>query len=256
MFLEKDKVEEILCILDAEGCIFPGYELVKMNDKLCLLGTGGFSSVYEMNSFERPESKYVLKVIGFEKHVMTSENFWDTVRLQYLLSEQTPYICRLISARELRAVLDAEGRLCEVTEVEGERWDEDGIRLQFILMERLEDIVCKNRFWKISLLKDELVNVRIYAVTSLGKLNDKKAVPALIEVMQDKKENDLVRAGAAAALGVLRDQRALMPLRELIMAADELGELEDTALKSFKKIMAANWQAIPGAAPQKKTAGV
>ena len=82
-------------------------------------------------------------------------------------------------------------------------------------------------------------------------MSDKKAVPALIEVMQNKKENDLVRAGAAAALGVLRDQRALMPLRELIMAADELGELEDTALK----IMAANWQAIPGAAPQKKTVG-
>ena len=104
----------------------------------------------------------------------------------------------------------------------------------------------------ITMLKDEWVNVRIYAVTSLGKLNDKKAVPALIEVMQNTKENDLVRAGAAAALGVLRDQRALMPLRELIMAADELGELEDTALKSFKKIMAANWQAIPGANAQKK----
>lgn len=158
LFLEKDKVEEILCVLDAEGCIFPGYELVKMNNKPCLLGTGGFSSVYEMNTFERPESKYVLKVIGFEKHVMTSENFWDTVRLQYLLSEQTPYICRVISARELRVVLDDDGQLCEVTEVEGERWDEDGIRLQFILMERLEDIVCKNRFGKISLLKDELVN--------------------------------------------------------------------------------------------------
>ena len=108
----------------------------------------------------------------------------------------------------------------------------------------------------INMLYDEWVNVRIYAVTSLGKLNDTKAVPALIEVMQNKKENDLVRAGAAAALGVLRDQRALMPLREFIMAADELGELEDTALKSFKKIMAANWQAIPGAAPQKKTVGV
>ena len=36
------------------------------------------------------------------------------------------------------------------------------------------------------------------------------------------------------------------------MEADELGELEDTALKSFKKIMAANWQQIPGTTPQKK----
>ena len=92
------------------------------------------------------------------------------------------------------------------------------------------------------MLKDEWVNVRIYAVTSLGKLDDTRAVPALIEVLQNEKENELVRAGAAAALGVLRDQRALLPLRELIMKAEELGELEDTALKAFKKILAANWQ--------------
>ena len=104
------------------------------------------------------------------------------------------------------------------------------------------------------MLYDEWVNVRIYAVTSLGKLNDQKAVPALIDVMKNRNENELVRAGAAAALGVLRDTRALMPLRELIMEAEELGELEDTALKSFKKIMAANWQSIPGAAPAKKPA--
>ena len=97
----------------------------------------------------------------------------------------------------------------------------------------------------INMLYDEWVNVRIYAVTSLGKLND---------VMKNREENELVRAGAAAALGVLRDQRALLPLRELIMEAEELGELEDTALKSFKKIMAANWQSIPGATAQKKPA--
>ena len=72
----------------------------------------------------------------------------------------------------------------------------------------------------------------------------------LIEVMKNSKENDLVRAGAAAALGVLRDQRALLPLRELIINAEELGELEDTALKSFKKIMAANWETMQASNPQ------
>ncbi len=103
----------------------------------------------------------------------------------------------------------------------------------------------------IKMLKDEWVNVRIYAVTSLGKLGDTEAVPALIEVLKNEEENELVRAGAAAALGVLRDQKALLPLRELIMQADELGELEDTALKAFKKIMAANWQNVPGAVNKK-----
>lgn len=158
MFLERSKVEEILCTLDAKGCIFPGYEITKVNNHPCLIGTGGFSRVYEMHSLEWSDNKYVLKVIGFEKHIMTSKNFWDTVRLQCLLGEQTPYVCRLISAREIRIMLDEEGVLQAVTEVDAECWEEDGICLQFILMERLEDIVDKNRFMKVTLLREELTN--------------------------------------------------------------------------------------------------
>lgn len=106
----------------------------------------------------------------------------------------------------------------------------------------------------IGMLTDKWVNVRIYAVQSLGKLADKKAVPALVEVLRRRTENDLVRAGAAAALGLLKDQRALLPLRQLIMQAEELGEIEDTALKAYKMIMAANWEKLPGATMNKKAA--
>jgi HEAT repeat protein len=106
----------------------------------------------------------------------------------------------------------------------------------------------------INVLNDEWVNVRIYAVQSLGKLGDKKSVPALIQTLQNNEENDLVRAGAASSLGIIKDARALLPLRELIMAADELGEIEDTALKSYKMIMAANWKAVPGANYKKVSA--
>ncbi|MBY0450952.1 MAG: HEAT repeat domain-containing protein [Cyanobacteria bacterium] len=106
----------------------------------------------------------------------------------------------------------------------------------------------------IGILHDEWVNVRIYAVQSLGKLGDPRAVEHLIGVLEDTKENDLVRAGAAAALGMLKDQRALLPLRNLIMQAEELGEIEDTALKAYKMIMAANWKNVPGATFNKKAA--
>jgi len=99
----------------------------------------------------------------------------------------------------------------------------------------------------IGVLTDEWVNVRIYAVQSLGKIGDRKAVPHLIEVLENGSENDLVRAGAGAALGMLKDPKALLPLRNLIMKAEELGEIEDTALKAYKMIMAANWKTVPGA---------
>lgn len=158
MFMEKSKVEDILIALDVNGFIFPDFEMVKANGQLCLLGVGGFSRVYEMKSLKRPQGQYVLKVIGFEKHVVTSENFWDTVRVQYFLGEQSQHICRLLSAREIRVLLDDNGNLQKVNDVEGERWDEDGIHLQFILMEKLEEIISKNRFGKVSLVRNELTN--------------------------------------------------------------------------------------------------
>jgi HEAT repeat protein len=97
----------------------------------------------------------------------------------------------------------------------------------------------------VEMLNDEWVNVRIYAVQSLGKLASTDAVPALVETLQNAKENILVRSGAADALGQIKDARALIPLRALIMGANELGEIEDMALKAYKIIMAANWKQVP-----------
>lgn len=96
----------------------------------------------------------------------------------------------------------------------------------------------------LGMLHDEWVNVRIYAVQSLGKLGCTTATDTLVGVLCNCEENILVRSGAAHALGMIRDPRALMPLRQLIMDASELGEIEDTALKAYKLIMDANWKAM------------
>ena len=158
MFLEKSQMEELLCTLDDKGCIFPGFEIAKVNNRPNLLGTGGFSSVYEMRSVKRPEKDYVVKVIGFDKHIVTSENFWETLRVQRYLAEQIEYVCRVISAKEINVILDDEGCLKEVTEVKEERWNEHGIHIQFILMERLNEIIDKDRFGKAFLVNEDLGN--------------------------------------------------------------------------------------------------
>jgi HEAT repeat protein len=106
----------------------------------------------------------------------------------------------------------------------------------------------------IDMLDDEWVNVRIYAVQSLGKLQDSRAVQALVDVMNREDENILVRSGAAASLGMIKDPKALIPLRSLIMGASELGELEDTALKAYKMIMAAVWKSLPASVQASKKA--
>ena len=156
MLFEKKAMEELLCTLDEKGSIFSGFEIVKMNNQPKLLGTGGFSSVYEMRCPERPNNRYVLKVIGFDKHVVTSEDFWNTIRLQQYLTEHTQHVCRVISAKEINVTLDEEGFLQEVTEVREERWNGAGIQIQFMLMECLKEIISKDRLGKVILEHESL----------------------------------------------------------------------------------------------------
>lgn len=137
MKFEEDKIEEILCGLECEADFFPGFKLEKENGKYNLLGEGGFSRVYGMNSVKGGDDRYVLKVVGFESQTVTSKNFWNAVELQQYLCGQSRYICRLISAKE--------------TQIEP-----DGSPLQFILMERLEDLISKDRFGRAFLRREEL----------------------------------------------------------------------------------------------------
>lgn len=63
----------------------------------------------------------------------------------------------------------------------------------------------------ISALNDESDEVRWDVVNALGRLKDRNAVPALIEVLRNEKV-DYVRWSAATALGEIGDQRAVEPL--------------------------------------------
>jgi len=123
--------EEVLEQLDETGQLFPEFKLHKSGISVSLLGKGGFSSVYEMYHKERVEKRYALKVIGFEKHSVTSEQFWQTIRLQCFLSEQSPYVVRILDSKEVQ-------------------------HLQCILMEKLEDVIQKDKFKRASLFRKTL----------------------------------------------------------------------------------------------------
>jgi hypothetical protein len=64
-----------------------------------------------------------------------------------------------------------------------------------------------------ALLTDPSYKVKVQAALVLGKLNDKRAVPALLEALRD--ENESVRGTAALSLGKLGDSRALDGLQKL-----------------------------------------
>ena len=115
---DKAFVEYVLNTLDKNSCLFPQFALTKRNDELKLLGTGGFSVVYEMYNKQRPEQTVAMKVIGFQRHTVGSEEFWNTERIQSILCQESGYIMRVLDARDLQVFLDPIDRIINVQDVE------------------------------------------------------------------------------------------------------------------------------------------
>lgn len=155
--LDTTAKEHILECLEAGGYLFPQYKFWKLNNRMQLLGKGGFSSVYEMIAEGNPKNRYALKVIGFEKYTVTSEEFWQTTELQRFLGEQSSNIVRIIDRLELRIYLDKEGKLQNVENALKESVIGEGVLLQFILMEKQEHVLVKDRFGNTIVAREELL---------------------------------------------------------------------------------------------------
>ena len=155
---DKAFAEFVLSALDERACLFPQFAFTKSNNELKLLGTGGFSSVYEMYDKERPKLTYALKVIGFQRHTVNSMEFWSTSRIQWILSQESNYIVRILDTRELLLFFDDRGMLTEIKDATKEAWEENGnsLHLQFVLMDRLDELIEKHRFGKARLLREVL----------------------------------------------------------------------------------------------------
>lgn len=156
---DKDTVNRVIMQLDDCGCLFPQFELSKSNNEPVLLGYGGFSSVYEMSNKERTDLRFALKVTGFGRHTISSAGFWDTGNIQWILCRESKYIVRVLGARELLVDVDEHGKVIGVLDISKERREEEpekGFHLQLVLMEKLEKIIEKDRFKKVSLLREKL----------------------------------------------------------------------------------------------------
>lgn len=163
--LEKKEIDSILLALQASGKLFPQFELYMENGKPKLIGVGGFSVIYEMQNKNRPELHYSLKISGFAKQTQTSEDFWNSARIQGILSQNSPYIVRNISACELAVRIDSNCNVVSAdifTDTCEEQWENNdgGLHLQCLLMEMLEPVVTTDRFKKTTLTRVELTEER------------------------------------------------------------------------------------------------
>jgi beta-lactamase regulating signal transducer with metallopeptidase domain len=85
----------------------------------------------------------------------------------------------------------------------------------------------------LELLKSPSASVREHAASALGKLGDRRAVPALIETLRD--ENAVVREHAATALGTLGDKRAVQPLTDALQK-EENHDVQIHIISALKKL--------------------
>ncbi|WP_031550910.1 protein kinase domain-containing protein [Oribacterium sp. FC2011] len=155
--LDKSGIDKLLLQLEERQFIDPRYRFVKDNNELKLLGAGGFSYVYEMFDLLAPENHYAAKVIGLSNKAANEQLISDTTQIQYFLSEQSENIMRVIALWTMKLHLDESGKVTAVIGVNQEGYEEsEGVLLEIVLMEKLDNILSKDKYGNTELLRDEL----------------------------------------------------------------------------------------------------
>ena len=97
-----------------------------------------------------------------------------------------------------------------------------------------------------ALMQDPSYKVRVQAALVLGKLNDKRAVPALIQALHD--ENETVRGVAATSLGRMNDKSAANALMQ--SATNDSSDFVKTQAKKALELIAGAGGSGPSIAPE------
>lgn len=155
--LDKAGVDRLLLQLEERQFIDPRYRFLKENNEPKLLGIGGFSYVYEMYDSLEPENHYAAKVVGLGTKPVDDKLILETTQIQYFLSEQSANIMRVIALWTMKLHLGESGDVIGITGINQEEYEEaEGILLEIVLMEKLENILAKDKYGNIELLRDDL----------------------------------------------------------------------------------------------------
>ena len=132
--LDKLGADKLLLQLEEKQFIDPRYQFVKENNELKLLGTGGFSYVYEMYDSLAPDNHYAAKVVGLGAKAVDEKLILETTQIQYFLSEQSENIMRVIALWTMKLQLDEDGNVNDIIGINQEGYDSaEGVVLEIIL---------------------------------------------------------------------------------------------------------------------------
>lgn len=153
------EIENILIQLDQQDLPFKQYAFTEMGQGLNLLGYGGFALVYEGESRKKNEKKFAIKVIGFgDKHV-DSQFFRNSVNVQKELGEYENDVVKVFDYIEVLAWIDDNNQVTKAEKVEEtsmERQEGNVLRLQFIVMEKIDTVISHDKSGKPHLTPNKL----------------------------------------------------------------------------------------------------
>lgn len=157
------EIETILVQLDEAVLPFKNYCFTGIGQGLNLLGTGGFSNVYEAELRKDHNRSFAIKVIGFGDKSVAPAEFKEEVGAQKRLCFSQENTVRILEAVEIHVWFDDELRVLKAetadagaekeqnisgtTKIQGQ----DYLTLQFIVMEKLSAVLTMERYGKKSL---------------------------------------------------------------------------------------------------------
>lgn len=158
MFIpDKAKVEKILLQMEEANCIDSRYRFVREKDGLKLLGVGGFSYVYEMEDSLSPNRHYAAKILGLGSTRVEEQQFFQAAVIQHNSGELSENVMRIIAFWILKIQADNAGKLIGYIPFGEENyWEAEGLPVQIILTEKLDAVLLRDKYLKLSLLREEL----------------------------------------------------------------------------------------------------
>lgn len=158
MFIpDKAKVEKILLQMEEANCIDSRYRFVREKDGLKLLGVGGFSYVYEMEDSLSPNRHYAAKILGLGSTRVEEQQVFQAAVIQHNSGELSENVMRIIAFWILKIQADSAGKIIGYIPFGEENyWEAEGLPVQIILTEKLDAVLLRDKYLKLSLLREEL----------------------------------------------------------------------------------------------------
>ena len=158
MFIpDKAGVEKILLQMEEANCIDSRYRFGREKDGLKLLGVGGFSYVYEMEDSLSPNRHYAAKILGLGSTRVEEQQVFQAAVIQHNSGELSENVMRIIAFWILKIQADNAGKLIGYIPFGEENyWEAEGLPVQIILTEKLDAVLLRDKYLKLSLLREEL----------------------------------------------------------------------------------------------------